>query len=221
MPVMTKKYQNPTELLEDLGKRHDLGEAAGRIADQYGQFFPKDKPIQELKFTDLARRIPKDRLEKILSNADLLKKERSWGHLTKGLALGGGLVAGGTLVNILTNTITDKVRDMHQERAFEEMMKLHPKLALLDRDRAHLFFDSLWTFAPDMAADPLVAGDVVFRAMQMDIGGGYPMETIKTVVEIQHKREDMRGGSAFGRGLSDFMSDAAKKQVIGIYGSGK
>ena len=145
-------------------------------------------------------------------------KTPKYKELGKGLFLGGGIVAGGTAVGVGIESITGFTRDLFQDRAFEEMIKLHPKLQLLDQDRVRLFFNSLWTFAPDMAKDPLVSGDAVYRAMQMDISGGYPMEAIKTVVEIQHKKSDIKGGSPFGRNITEFMTDAGAKQTIGLYG---
>ena len=49
----------------------------------------------------------------------------------------------------------------------------------------------------------------------MDITGGPPIELIKTVVDIQHRRD--QGKSGPGR-LSDFMAEAGKKQIVGLYG---
>lgn len=176
----------------------------------------KGKTPTEAQMIELGQRFG-TKTEKVLTDAKVIAKPSKWKDLGKGLLLGGGLVAGAGGVTALGDMGATLSRDLFKGRAFEEMVKIHPKLAIRDQERVALFFESLWTFAPDLAKDPLVSGDIINRAMEMDISGGFPMESIKTVVEIQHKQRDVKGSPGIGGNLADFLSGAAKEQVVGVY----
>lgn len=180
------------------------------------QIIEPGKTLSDNQFAEQAKLIGADKSEKILKDREILKA-RPWGSLGKGLLLGAGFVAGGSAIEGGISAISSKTQDLFQQRAFEEMLKIHPKLQLEDPQRVRTFFNTLWNFAPDMAKDPLVAGTAVYQAMKMDIYGGYPVEAIKTVVEIQHKKSDIHSGSPFGRNLSEFLGESGKKQIVGIY----
>ena len=221
LPLLRRALEiTPAEVtLAKMMRRNKVTQfATQHLKNQGNIIIEHNKPVSDSVYKEVSRQygLP-SKIEKTLTDADLLKTPK-YKELGKGLFLGGGIVAGGTAVGVGIESITGFTRDLFQDRAFEEMIKLHPKLQLLDQDRVRLFFNSLWTFAPDMAKDPLVSGDAVYRAMQMDISGGYPMEAIKTVVEIQHKKSDIKGGSPFGRNITEFMTDAGAKQTIGLYG---
>ncbi len=211
------RLSNINDVVAKARQRGQLSQFFERMAPEMGTFIPKGKSPTESQLVDVARGFGSN-AEKALTSAGVIKKPSLWSNLGKGLALGGGLVAGGTAVEAGIGSISGKMQDLQQDRSFDEMLKLHPKLQLEDAERVRVFFNTLWTFAPDMAKDPLVAGTAVYQAMRMDIYGGYPVEAIKTVVEIQNKKSDTKGGNPLGKNLADFLSNSGKSQVIGIYG---
>lgn len=134
-----------------------------------------------------------------------------------GLLLGGGLMAGSAGIGKALDAIGSTVRDFRKDSALEKMVQTSPKLQMLDQERVAMYFDVLWTFAPDMAQNPLTAGSVVYQAMQMDIYGGPPVEIIRTLVEIQERHSKSKKDGKLSGNVQTLLTEAGKKQVPGLF----
>lgn len=129
------------------------------------------------------------------------------------LATGAGLTLGGVGVASAIGyggTVLAKGR-MH--KAFEAMLGVHPKLRMEDPQKVEQYFKTLWNFAPDLAADPLMAGGVVTQAIRMDYTGAPPTELIKTVVDIQKSHKETQN-KYMGSALGNFLIGAGQGHMI-------
>lgn len=131
------------------------------------------------------------------------------GVALQGLLFGGGLTAGSALADSLHSVIAKKMLDSKKESALQTAISLHPKLQTKDQERLKLYYNTLWNFAPDIAQDPLAAGGILYQAMEMDAYGGFPADTLKTIIDIQSKKSQSKP-TRFG----DFLQSSGQKQVI-------
>ena len=91
------------------------------------------------------------------------------------------------------NTIKDwlaarNARTMKYEY-FEKMMEAHPALKKEDPEIIAKYWESLYHFAPNMAADPLASGAYIRQSLQrgyIDTFGGPSPDQFKTLSDIQN-----------------------------------
>lgn len=74
---------------------------------------------------------------------------------------------------------------------FEKMLTTHPDLMKEDPEMVAKYWDSLYHFAPMMAADPLAAGSYIQQSLQRGYGfGGPPPDVFRTLADIQKTFND-------------------------------
>lgn len=114
------------------------------------------------------------------------------GDLTVGdklLALGGGAAALTAGIRG-TDAAIDAVRNPLQKRkAFNNMIEDNPSLAQEDKKDMGRIFNTLYSFNPKMAKDPLVAGSFMRRSLQFRDEGIQPQD-VKTLAEIKKLQGD-------------------------------
>jgi len=205
------------QAIEDIVKNRQVLDrwVKGIIQDIGGKYIPKGTTEKFRDLRPFIKESPREIADTVIKDIPgSTIASKGWGTLMKALTLGGGITLGGLGIGEGISALKSKTKDLFKEKAFDEMINVSPKLRLEDPERVRLYFDTLWKFGPDLAKDPLTAGSVIHQAMSMDLGAGPPIDQIKTVVDIQHRREQKQQGTG---SLSDFLSEAGKKQVVGLY----
>ena len=137
----------------------------------------------------------KFRLMKALKNSGIARMYR--GAMTpsvreglqKGLVWGTG--AAGLTAGIRgMDAAIDSVRVPRQKRkAFNDMTEDNPTLKKENTKDVARIFNTLHTFNPEMASDPLVAGSFMRRALQFKDEGLQPVD-VKTLAEVRKLHSD-------------------------------
>lgn len=84
------------------------------------------------------------------------------------------------------------------------MLKQHPELKDYPFDKVLQYFNTLYTFSPNLAKDPLSAGAFIRQAIRMDEFGGPSYETIKTLGDIEKKVQETTSSPDKLRSLGGF-----------------
>ena len=103
-------------------------------------------------------------------------------NLAKLLAFGGGISAGGAGITAIQHSREDKALRKKIEKAYPAMLKLHPDLNEHDPQRVRRNFQVLATYAPSLAANPVVAGTWSVEHAQR---GRIAPQEIKALAETQ------------------------------------
>jgi len=135
----------------------------------------------------------KNELEKSAAGASIVDYAKVYAKKTlPGMAvMGGGLGLGALIyegIRKIEKSWAGYRLDSTKEPLFQQMVKLHPELAEDEetKNRAALYFDSLWHFSPAVAQDPLAAGAYIRQALQMHhVAGGPIPDLVKQLTEIQ------------------------------------
>ncbi len=116
------------------------------------------------------------------------------GDLTVGekmLALGGGAAALTAGIRG-TDAAIDAVRDpIQKKRALGNMLADNPSLLKEDQKDVGRIFNTLYSFNPKMAKDPLVSGSFMRRSLQFKDEGIQPQD-VKTLAEIGKLQSDTK-----------------------------
>jgi len=125
-----------------------------------------------------------------------LKKALVWGTGAAGLTAG---------IRGMDHAIDSVRTPMHKKKAFNDMMDDNPKLKKENPKDVARIFNTLHTFNPVMAGDPLVAGSFMRRALQFKEEGLQPVD-VKTLAEVRKlhsdgKRKETLLQSMFGSSL--------------------
>lgn len=106
-----------------------------------------------------------------------------------GFGLGGAALAGGAYAG--TQALRGATEPFIKQRAFNDMLKENPSLKNEDKDVVRKSFNTLHTFNPTMAKDPLVAGAFVRRAAMFK-DEGIQASDVKTLAEVRKNLSDSR-----------------------------
>ena len=126
------------------------------------------------------------------------------------------LATGGVIVGI--SAIADKMIEFLRERAtaaksrsyYEKMLEAHPNLQKEDPKVLAKYWESLYHFAPHMAADPLASGAYITQSINRlsnEQLGGPPPDTFSTLTDIQKKFNE-------GRPKKDDLGNSARKDAV-------
>lgn len=98
-------------------------------------------------------------------------------------------MAGGAYAG--TQALRGATEPFIKQRAFNDMLKENPSLKNEDKDVVRKSFNTLHTFNPTMAKDPLVAGAFVRRAAMFK-DEGIQASDVKTLAEVRKNLSDSR-----------------------------
>ena len=96
-----------------------------------------------------------------------------------------------------------------KDEYFIRMLNAHPGLTKADPAVVAQYWESLYHFAPNMAADPLAAGAYITQSLKRGYSaefGGPPPDVFKTLTEIQRSFNDRGGNSKKDRPFMDAFS---------------
>jgi hypothetical protein len=130
-------------------------------------------------------------------------------NLAKLMALGGGISAGGAGITAIQHSREDKAMRKKIEKAYPAMLKLHPDLNEHDPQRVRRNFQVLATYAPSLAANPVVAGTWSVEHAQR---GRIAPQEIKALAETQ-TAIDRSAGKEKGQ---HFLAHPAARNIIGL-----
>ena len=117
-------------------------------------------------------------------------------HAAGAILTTGGVAAGiGAGVHHLSGGMDSLIAKFQKPRQYEAMMEAHPTLQEQDASHVQMYFNALHKMAPEMAAEPLLAGSFVRQMLSRAVEGGpaIPMDTTKMLTDIS---KNMNGGGA-------------------------
>lgn len=161
----------------------------------------KKEAMEKLSWRSAVKNLPEE--------AGLFRRAGAYAQDMAPLFLGSAaLTAAGTAasklsregVNALSNSI-------NKSRSYQKMLEEHPQLADADPNQTEKVFNTLYTFNPHYAKDPLVAGTFVKNVMdqeRLDIGSVGNLVSSRKALESGGGRSD----AEFFRGLLPSPDDA-------------
>lgn len=222
---MSQSYVSSAELLERcLDKGLLTKEAHSRVAERRKQLI-KEAIIGRLRRAREAASkapVPKgfwERLKKSVSvggkttdaaGAATLgeaggKAPAEWPDVTanigKLIALAGLTTAGVSGVTAVGKHLKRRARDTEIDKSYKEMFREFPELRQLNQPRVRSHFGALRRYAPSLAANPLVAGSIVYgtvRQGQMDPAMIHTLAKTQQIID----HEPGRGGLGEGLGIA-------------------
>jgi hypothetical protein len=194
--------------------------------------------IKEAQFQKLVENYDHSLLEKLAGN--LWERFNSYVAKNPGVQLALPLAAGviGATADVTISAIKDYLAKRNitkvKNEYFEKMLEAHPSLRNEDPELVARYWESLYHFAPNVAADPLAAGAYITQSIRRDYMGqfgGPPIDVYKTLTDIQ-SRFDSRGNiitprkqpflehytqtSNFAKSLADLQGAELKRKELDI-----
>jgi len=115
-------------------------------------------------------------------------------HAAGAILTTGGVAAGiGAGVHHLSGGADSLISKFQKPKQYRAMMETHPTLHEQDASHVQMYFNALHKMAPEMAAEPLLAGSFVRQMLSRAVEGGpaIPMDTTKMLTDIS---KNMSGG---------------------------
>lgn len=160
-----------------------------------GKFF-KEGQISPQEIRDIADRVAQN----------MRQQGRAWGRGTgqaartgfgRGLLYGAGVAAAFAGVTTFVAAMIDWFKanrlQAKSKEYFAKMIEAHPQLKKEKPEIVARYWQSLYHFAPYMAADPLAAGAFIRQSLARGLPeefGGPPPDTYVTLSDIQQKQKD-------------------------------
>lgn len=159
-----------------------------------------------------------DQLQKTGAASTLLPHLKNPTNIANAISVVG---AGATLALAASPMIKDRIARRRRERQIGESVQqiVNENPTLRDDPNAHHYFRIIKNFAPDVAADPLLAGNVM-RDMQTFGPRALTTTRVKDLLSLQreygsYQREDSPNLEPLGKSLNEFSKATSK--AVGSY----